>query len=263
MIVYIVGLIIIIIFAFLIKNYSKKDTSITRQLIDVLKREYPLILFCLAIYLIHCYNITILNSKTVESNTFINLLRNDITKTIETIFSSIVKAFNTLLSESILRIIVIGYIANKIFNNEELFKRFKSIFSGIKEIQYKGLLIKNAQEATEKEIKDLKEKAESGDINAQIEINKKNLKKELVALMIDNDRIVKYLKMFIIDRYSSIKLPKNLIPNKVRLYELEKFFIYEVSVNSIILMGINPDLEELISETYHELVDKEIIHCAI
>ncbi|OPD33715.1 hypothetical protein AL714_17975 [Clostridium botulinum] len=250
--------VIVLIICFYVKN-KNFDNSLSSKFLYILKKEYPLIIALIIIY-IFCNYIYLVDKKiAVNYNSGINLLNvqgKKISKFMKYVFGNI---FSSIFEKEIFKIIIIGFFSTKILLNDGLFERFKYFINQIKEINFKDLSIKT-QEA-KNEIKNIEAKQPEFNSDIVIKEEKSRIKKEIIAIMIDNVEIVKYLDKFINGYQEYLIIPKNAIPQKVSLSALEKLFVVDIGINSIKLLGIKPELFSLVNETFQELLTKGIIYC--
>ncbi|WP_315120199.1 hypothetical protein [uncultured Clostridium sp.] len=266
--IFLLGCILLIAFSFYKKN-KVDDNSFSFKIVSIVKKEYPLFLLLIMSYFI--YNYIYMRSKGIElnlNNSYKILWEqwNNLLLSTRFILNEI---FKVILNIEVVKVLIIGYFAIKVLFNENMFENFKYIVSQIKEINYKDISIK-AQEAEsikdikEKEIENIKVQEREGKIDpkyAEEKIKSAEIKAEIIAIMIDNNEMVKYIDAFINKDSKNIIIPKNLIPKIISLSNLEKLFVFDLTFNSIKLTGIKPEIYNMVKETFDELKDKGIIYC--
>lgn len=273
-----IGLVLIIL-SFYIKN-KNKDNSYSMRLLLLIKKEYPILCFVFIGYILYNYIFLTLKSIKINPINFVEQLFKHGQNLIDLIGYVVFKILNVTLNMDIFKIIFIGYFINKLLTNKNLFLRFKEILKQIKEFSYGDFSMKVKEDEARKEQnkidEEIKNKVFSSDEESHVyknnsendrttfkykEVDKKKIKKELIALMIDNTRIVNYLYDFIKGNAEEKIIPLNLIPKKIKLYELQKVFTYKETHTAIIINGLNNDIKDLIKETFEDLWNKGIIYC--
>lgn len=266
--IFLLGCILLIVFSFYRKN-KVNDNSFSFKLVSIIKKEYPLFLLLIMSYFI--YNYIYMRSKGIELNlnNSYKILWEQWNKLFLNIGFILSEIFKVILNIEVVKVLVIGWFTIKVLFNENMLENFKYIVSQIKEINYKDISIK-AQEAEsiknikEKEIEDIKVQEKEGKIDSQYaeeKIKNAKTKAEVIAIMIDNNEIVKYIDTFINKDSKNITIPKNLIPKIISLSNLEKLFLFDLTFNSIKLTGIKPEIYNIVKETFDELKSKGIIYC--
>ncbi|MBU5483709.1 hypothetical protein KQI86_05155 [Clostridium sp. MSJ-11] len=266
--IFLLGCILLVAFAFYRKN-KVNDNSFSFKLVSIIKKEYPLFLLLIMSYFI--YNYIYMRSKGIELNlnNSYKILWEQWNKLFLNIGFILNEIFKVILNIEVVKVLIIGWFTIKVLFNENMLENFKYIVSQIKEINYKDISIK-AQEAEsiknikEKEIEDIKVQEKEGKIDSQYaeeKIKNAKTKAEVIAIMIDNNEIVKYIDTFINKDSKNIIIPKNLIPKIISLSNLEKLFLFDLTFNSIKLTGIKPEIYNIVKETFDELKNKGIIYC--
>lgn len=257
----------VIVGSFVLKNKSKEN-SYSKKIILVIQNEYPIAIFLLVSYIMfnYLYISTKYSSFNIE-NVFI-IVWNQWSTLVGWNITLLKLIIRSIFLESILKIIIIGYFISKILLNQDAFEKIQYFISQIKEISFKDFCIKT-QEAKveekikEKEIESIKAEEKSGNLetgDARTKIRNAELEKEIIALMIDNNKLVKYIDKFINRRSSSIIIPLNLFPRKLSLTEIDKLFVYEIGTGSVKLLGLKEDRIELIKNVFNNLLAKGIIY---
>jgi len=254
---------------FIFKHKKHKDESYSQKLIYFIIREYPILVTIVIAYVLFNYVYFVSKFNKLDFTQLFNTVWMQWNKVIELIVKLLKLIFKTVLQKDIIKIIIIGYFASKILLNENLFEKLKYFISQIQEISFKDFSVKTQeakkeQEIKEKEIEQIKEQEKTGDLQleeAAKKIKDTELKKEIIALMVDNDKLVKYIDRFINKGSSSVVIPINLIPNKISLTAIEKLFDYEMGSNSIKLLRIKSEKNSIVKETFNELLSKNIIYC--
>lgn len=266
--IFLLGCILLVAFSFYRKN-KVNDNSFSFKLVSIIKKEYPLFLLLIMSYFI--YNYIYMRSKGIELNlnNSYKILWEQWNKLFLNIGFILNEIFKVILNIEVVKVLIIGWFTIKVLFNENMLENFKYIVSQIKEINYKDISIK-AQEAEsiknikEKEIEDIKVQEKEGKIDSQYaeeKIKNAKTKAEVIAIMIDNNEIVKYIDTFINKDSKNIIIPKNLIPKIISLSNLEKLFLFDLTFNSIKLTGIKPEIYNIVKETFDELKNKGIIYC--
>lgn len=261
--------IFIILFLFY-KKSKKVDKSISLKIIEILRKEYPIIIGILLLLFIFNYMYYMIYIVNLSKDIFCRFIWNQCNSFLLSVKDILGRMFKLLFQTDILKIIIIGYFINKILINEDIFERLKYFISQIKELNVLGkvsLKISQAEEEknnAEKEIETIEKKREEGEVakeEAELKIKENKLKSEIIAILLDNKEIVNYLNAFINNNTKRILVPKNMIPDKILMAPLERLFLYELGVNSIKLLGIKPDIYSIVVKTYDELLSKGIIYC--
>jgi hypothetical protein len=257
----------IVVASFCFKSKSNEE-SYSKKIILFIKKEYPIIVTFLLGYI--AYNYLYYRSKfTIFSSTEVyNIIWFQWDSVINWNIKLLKLVVKSLFSESILKVIIIGYLVGKFLLNQDIFEKIKYFISQIREINIKDFSIKTQeaiiqQQIKEKEIESIKREEQSGDImseEAKMKIKTTEIEKEVIALMVDNSKIVKYIDRFINKESSSITIPLNLIPQKISLTTIEKLFNYEMGFGAIKLIGIKPEKLEIVKEVFSELLEKGIIY---
>lgn len=232
--------------------------TITKKIIRFIKNEYPILIIITVIFtnynniekLVYLVDIESIDLKVM----LLNFLRN-LTLFIMYIFEIINKLIHLLLTKDILKIILIGYFINKTLSQTDIPKGVKQFIDNIKEFSYKDLIIKLTEEKSRK-IEEIELKKESGDIDdteADEKIVKVIEESEIIALILDNHVIRDYLNNFINLSVKEIKIPINLIGRTIKLYEIQKLFIFETETNCIKIIGLNDKYEETIINVFNNL----------
>lgn len=258
---------IIIVLLFYIKN-KQDDNSISIKVLRLIIKEYPLLISLLLLYI--SVNFINFSSKydILDTKIVYNTLYNQINKSLNSLLKGIIFIFKSMFETQVLKIIIISYFATKILTSEDMFLKIKYFISQIKEINFKDFSLKTQeakieQSIKEKEIETIIKKKNDGSLNeeeAEEQIRNAEIKKEIIAIMIDNAKIVRYIDSFINKSSTSIALPKNLIPSKIALSAIDRLFEYELGINSIKLKGIIPEKVNLVKEVFNELTEKGIIY---
>jgi hypothetical protein len=260
--------IIIVCISFKHKDKSK-DNSISQKLLFIFKREYPIFVMFFIGYFIFNYIFHTSKLKSFEGKVVLSLMWEQWNAVINWGIQLTKLIIKSIFKESILKVLIIGYLATKILINENIFEKLKFFILQIREINFKDFSIKTQeaikeQQAKDKEIEEIKKEEKSGSIRpeeAQSRIKDTEAEKEIIALLIDNDRIVKYIDNFINKKSNNIRIPINIVPKKINLTAIDKLFIYEIGPTSVKLMGIKPEKLEIVKEVFNELLMKGIIYC--
>ncbi|MBW4868887.1 MAG: hypothetical protein KZY61_09600, partial [Clostridiaceae bacterium] len=206
-------------------------------------------------------------NNNITLSIVLNFLWNKIDRIKDFILIKLSLIFDSLLSEGILKIIIILCFTKKIVFNSDIFDYLKEFTRNIKEFSYKDLIVRldGINKENDKQIEEIKCKQKKGQLEeeeAEEAINEIKKKKELSALMVDNPLIVRYLNEFIRYKSECIVIPINMVPKKVKLHDLQKIFLYDVNRSSIKIIGLNKNNEKLIIEAFNELLCEEIISCS-
>ncbi|MGK0469399.1 hypothetical protein [Clostridium sp.] len=258
-----------IVISFIIKNKSKKD-SYSKKIIVVIQNEYPIIVFLLVSYIIFNYLYISMNYSSFNIKKIFSVVWNQWDTLVGWNIELAKLIIKSIFSESILKMIIIGYFISKILLNQDVFEKIKYFMTQIKEINYKDFSIKTQEakaeeEIKEKEIENIREEEQTGHLKsheAKDKIRDAELEKEIIALIIDNNKLVKYIDRFVNKNSSSIIIPLNLFPKKFSLTEIDKLFNYEIGTGSVKLFGLKKDRIGLVTNVFNRLLDKGIVYLA-
>lgn len=170
-----------------------------------------------------------------------------------------------ILDKELLKLIIILMTVLYILKNYNVIDKIVDIVKLIKKVDIKGIEIVMDREDLEKDLKKEDDKINelSKCPNNKLEIDNAKMKKEVLQLMLDSPRIVELIDQFVNFNCKKIKIPRNQIPYKYKLVDIEKIFVTEVSGSTIKILSIRDDIRPTVIEVFNDLVARGIIYSLV
>lgn len=173
-------------------------------------------------------------------------------------FLNIINKFvQALFTENNIKIIIISILILYVIKKLEL----KTILFGITNIEIGDIkvsrdvkILNELNKIEEENIEKFKQSSSISENEEKIKLSKSKI--DLINLMIDDTYIMEILRRFLKSNKSSVTIPMNIFKRKTSLDNINKIFDYEISVNSVKIVGIKANVKDLVCEIYANF-DKE------
>lgn len=171
---------------------------------------------------------------------------------------------STLLDQNIFKIELILMFLIYILKKYDIMNDILMIVRLIRKIGINGIEIemKEIEKDLESENNKINQFEGQANLNTKEEEELSNAKNKqmFLQLLVDNPNIAELVDEYVNFGYKKFRIPRNQIPMKYRLKDIQKIFLVESSGSTIKILGMKPELEETVIEVFNDLVEKRIIY---